>query len=62
MGFFVITRSSSPRPISDLGQALGPILESWADKSGDNEKPIIICIYVVYYDHQKIRFFSLFYL
>ena len=41
--FFVITRSISLRPISDLGQALaGPILESRADRSGDNEKPVII--------------------
>ena len=29
----------SPRPISDRGQALDPILESRADKSGDNKNP-----------------------
>ena len=35
---FVITRSISPRPISDIGQTLGPIFESRADKSADKEK------------------------
>ena len=38
-GFFAITESISPRPISDRGQALGPILESRADKR-DKGKPM----------------------
>ena len=42
--FLVITRFISPRPISEFRQALGPILESGADKSGDNKIRIIITI------------------
>ena len=38
-GFFVIIQSISPRPISNGGQALGPILESRDDKR-DKEKPM----------------------
>ena len=42
--------SSSPGLSADLGQALGPILESRADKSGDNEKPhVIISMYTYVY-------------
>ena len=46
MGFLSSPDLSALDQKSDLGQALGPILESRADKSGDDENPhVIISMY-----------------